>query len=184
MRLFDRQQRRFLVIDEAQFILVEPDTTKLGWGVVKFVARLQVTSLSSHTILAVHSALLYRDSYYCITTTLHCYSSRTANVQPFCYLRHPYCSLLTRNTCFFRNANYQSKVDNYRFILNFDEQESTSVSLKVVYGYILEGRQTKSTGLTGHFSVYDMSVVSFETRSTSIAFLTTTKLLLLVSLAC
>ena len=44
---FDRQQRRFLVIDEAQFILVEPDTTKLGWGVVKFVARLQVTGLSS-----------------------------------------------------------------------------------------------------------------------------------------
>lgn len=37
----DKQQRRFLVIDEAQFILVEPDTTKLGWGVVKFVARLQ-----------------------------------------------------------------------------------------------------------------------------------------------
>lgn len=37
-----QQQRRFLVIDEAQFILVEPDTTKLGWGVVKFVARLQV----------------------------------------------------------------------------------------------------------------------------------------------
>lgn len=36
-----QQQRRFLVIDEAQFILVEPDTTKLGWGVVKFVARLQ-----------------------------------------------------------------------------------------------------------------------------------------------
>ena len=40
--IFRRQQRRFLVIDEAQFILVEPDTTKLGWGVVKFVARLQV----------------------------------------------------------------------------------------------------------------------------------------------
>ena len=47
MCFFDRQQRRFLVIDEAQFILVEPDTTKLGWGVVKFVARLQVTGLSS-----------------------------------------------------------------------------------------------------------------------------------------
>jgi len=73
-------------------------------------------------------------------------------------------------------------VDNYRFILNFDERESTSVSLKVVYGYILEGRQTKSTGFIVHFSVYGMSVVSFETRSTSIAFLTTTKLLLLVSL--
>ena len=47
MCFFNRQQRRFLVIDEAQFILVEPDTTKLGWGVVKFVARLQVTGLSS-----------------------------------------------------------------------------------------------------------------------------------------
>lgn len=41
VRLEEKQQRRFLVIDEAQFILVEPDTTKLGWGVVKFVARLQ-----------------------------------------------------------------------------------------------------------------------------------------------
>ena len=39
-----RSLRRFLVIDEAQFILVEPDTTKLGWGVVKFVARLQVSN--------------------------------------------------------------------------------------------------------------------------------------------
>lgn len=41
VRTEEKQQRRFLVIDEAQFILVEPDTTKLGWGVVKFVARLQ-----------------------------------------------------------------------------------------------------------------------------------------------
>lgn len=33
--------RRFLVIDTSQFILVEPDTSKLGWGVVKFVSHLQ-----------------------------------------------------------------------------------------------------------------------------------------------
>lgn len=33
--------RRFLVIDSNQFMLVEPDTSKLGWGVVKFVAILQ-----------------------------------------------------------------------------------------------------------------------------------------------
>ena len=51
-----------MVIDEAQFILVEPDTTKLGWGVVKFVARLQVTDLSSHVIFAVHSWFVYCDS--------------------------------------------------------------------------------------------------------------------------
>lgn len=48
-----RQQRRFLVIDEAQFILVEPDTTKLGWGVVKFVARLQVR-IHSYPHLSFH----------------------------------------------------------------------------------------------------------------------------------
>lgn len=63
---FYRQQRRFLVIDEAQFILVEPDTTKLGWGVVKFVARLQVTGLSSLLILAVHSLFISFDTCYYI----------------------------------------------------------------------------------------------------------------------
>lgn len=66
MWLFHRQQRRFLVIDEAQFILVEPDTTKLGWGVVKFVARLQVTGLSRLVILGVHSLFISCDSYYYI----------------------------------------------------------------------------------------------------------------------
>lgn len=33
--------RRFLVIDLFQLILVEPDTSKLGWGVAKFVGFLQ-----------------------------------------------------------------------------------------------------------------------------------------------
>ncbi|XP_049951691.1 protein CLEC16A homolog isoform X1 [Schistocerca serialis cubense] len=33
--------RRFLVIDVMQFILVEPDTRRLGWGVTKFVGFLQ-----------------------------------------------------------------------------------------------------------------------------------------------
>ena len=43
--LMCRTLRRFLVIDEAQFILVEPDTSRLGWGVVKFVALLQVSAI-------------------------------------------------------------------------------------------------------------------------------------------
>ena len=43
--LMYRTLRRFLVIDEAQFILVEPDTSRLGWGVVKFVALLQVSAI-------------------------------------------------------------------------------------------------------------------------------------------
>lgn len=36
-----KQERRFLVIDSVQMILVEPDTKRLGWGVVRFVGFLQ-----------------------------------------------------------------------------------------------------------------------------------------------
>ncbi|KAH9495817.1 Protein CL16A [Bulinus truncatus] len=41
-----RQERRFLVIDPVQLILVEPDTKRLGWGVVKFVGYLQDVEVS------------------------------------------------------------------------------------------------------------------------------------------
>ena len=95
MWLFGRQQRRFLVIDEAQFILVEPDTTKLGWGVVKFVARLQVTDLTNYVILAVHSVLISCDSYYYyITTTLFQFTSSKWSD----FVLFAYCLLLTRET--------------------------------------------------------------------------------------
>ena len=47
------------MIDANQFILVEPDTSKLGWGVVKFVALLQV-------ILFMH----YSSNIYCLTFQL------------------------------------------------------------------------------------------------------------------
>ncbi|XP_005104406.1 protein CLEC16A [Aplysia californica] len=41
-----RQERRFLVIDPVQLILVEPDSKRLGWGVVKFVGYLQDVEVS------------------------------------------------------------------------------------------------------------------------------------------
>ncbi|XP_056019536.1 protein CLEC16A-like isoform X2 [Ostrea edulis] len=41
MRETRKQERRFLVIDKLQMILVEPDTRRLGWGVVRFVGYLQ-----------------------------------------------------------------------------------------------------------------------------------------------
>ena len=40
-------ERRFLVIDSIQLILVEPDTKRLGWGVVKFAGFLQVNLIST-----------------------------------------------------------------------------------------------------------------------------------------
>ena len=39
---YSKKERRFLVIDVLQLILVEPDGRRLGWGVVKFVGFLQV----------------------------------------------------------------------------------------------------------------------------------------------
>ncbi|BFZ02816.1 hypothetical protein BsWGS_05855 [Bradybaena similaris] len=41
-----KQERRFLVIDPVQLILVEPDSKRLGWGVVKFVGFLQDVEVS------------------------------------------------------------------------------------------------------------------------------------------
>jgi hypothetical protein len=40
--LNSRSNKRFLVVSPLQLILVEPDTSNLGWGIVRFVAFLQV----------------------------------------------------------------------------------------------------------------------------------------------
>lgn len=37
-----RKDRRFLVIDPIQFILVEPEVKRIGWGIVKFSDLIQV----------------------------------------------------------------------------------------------------------------------------------------------
>jgi protein CLEC16A len=41
--VYFRKDRRFLVIDQMQFILIEPDTKKVGWGIVKFCDLMQVS---------------------------------------------------------------------------------------------------------------------------------------------
>ena len=38
-----KPQRRFLVVDVFQIVLVEPDSSRLGWGVATFVGFLQVS---------------------------------------------------------------------------------------------------------------------------------------------
>lgn len=38
---------RFLVTDQAQLILVEPDNKRMGWAVVRFVGLLQVSFMLS-----------------------------------------------------------------------------------------------------------------------------------------
>ncbi|CAK8685130.1 unnamed protein product [Clavelina lepadiformis] len=43
----DSRQRRFLVVELYQLVLVEPDSKRLGWGVVKFAGLLQDVEVSS-----------------------------------------------------------------------------------------------------------------------------------------
>ena len=44
--------RRFLAIRETQFILVDTDSTKYGWGMIRFVGNLQVYIMTvSYVIL-------------------------------------------------------------------------------------------------------------------------------------
>lgn len=40
------RQSRFLVTDRLQLILVEPDSKKAGWAIVRFVGLLQDTQIS------------------------------------------------------------------------------------------------------------------------------------------
>jgi protein CLEC16A len=51
---FCRKDRRFLVTDPMQFILIEPDVKRLGWGIVKFCDLMQVSILISHLRQSKH----------------------------------------------------------------------------------------------------------------------------------
>ncbi|KAL0197923.1 hypothetical protein M9458_006463, partial [Cirrhinus mrigala] len=44
------QAQRFLAVDVYQMSLVEPDSKRLGWGVVKFAGLLQVCFIPSTTL--------------------------------------------------------------------------------------------------------------------------------------
>lgn len=41
------QAQRFLAVDVYQMSLVEPETKRLGWGVVKFAGLLQVSRITA-----------------------------------------------------------------------------------------------------------------------------------------
>ncbi len=38
----DKMSNHFMVVTETEFLLVDPDKTKLGWGIIHFIAFLQV----------------------------------------------------------------------------------------------------------------------------------------------
>ncbi len=49
------QAQRFLSVDVYQMSLVEPDSKRLGWGVVKFAGLLQVCFIPTPTLQTWHS---------------------------------------------------------------------------------------------------------------------------------
>ncbi|ESO05726.1 hypothetical protein HELRODRAFT_191365 [Helobdella robusta] len=61
-----KKERRFLVIDTLQLILVEPDSKKLGWGLVRFTGFLQDTEVTSD-----------KEDSRCLQVTIHKPSSNT-----------------------------------------------------------------------------------------------------------
>lgn len=56
------QAQRFLAVDVYQMSLVEPETKRLGWGVVKFAGLLQVNSPS---VIFTASLTLISDQHAC-----------------------------------------------------------------------------------------------------------------------
>ena len=52
------KNRRFLVIDPVQLILVEPDSKRLGWGVATFVGFLQVILQLTSDLMLITELLL------------------------------------------------------------------------------------------------------------------------------
>lgn len=50
-----------MVVTETEFLLVDPDKTKLGWGVVHFIGFLQViTNLTTlHIIISLEGSSVY-----------------------------------------------------------------------------------------------------------------------------
>lgn len=47
------QAQRFLAVDVYQMSLVEPETKRLGWGVVKFAGLLQVRRKKNETFFSM-----------------------------------------------------------------------------------------------------------------------------------
>ena len=88
-----RRERRFLVIDVLQLILVEPDMRKLGWGVVKFVGLLQVRIICLHTqYICFHMQYMCLHTQYMSAYTVYvCIHSIYVFICSICVCIHSIC---------------------------------------------------------------------------------------------
>lgn len=75
------QAQRFLAVDVYQMSLVEPETKRLGWGVVKFAGLLQVSRITTFLVVelatycCIHISLPHFVSHF--NRTCRCQALRT-----------------------------------------------------------------------------------------------------------
>lgn len=66
------QAQRFLAVDVYQMSLVEPETKRLGWGVVKFAGLLQVSRMNRRRGDGPSNLMLKPPSPRCLNRTCRC----------------------------------------------------------------------------------------------------------------
>ena len=95
VNLKERKERRFLVIDPIQFILVEPEVKRIGWGVVKFsdlIQDVEVTpekedsrslnitikksNLNGTPVIVLNSVFTFDDHIRCMAAKQHLVRAR------------------------------------------------------------------------------------------------------------
>lgn len=54
-----RSSAHFMVVTESEFLLVDPDRSKIGWGIVHFISFLQVSYKPTLTINKFHCIVIY-----------------------------------------------------------------------------------------------------------------------------
>lgn len=153
-----KQERRFLVIDNKQLILVEPDAKRLGWGVVRFVGFLQDVEVSGD-----------KDDSRSLHITVHKQSSSSAHSRPvpllsarFIFDDHIRCMAAKQRLTKGRIKARQQKMQKIERLLDIPTQASSANVFPSSRSGAIPGRshpvRTTTTAVTGQTPVAVTSV--------------------------
>ena len=73
------KQHRFLVVDVYQIVLVQPDATRLGWGVATFVGFLQVLLIFLDNLNLWCSSHVFTKNYF--LTNCRVFSTNSSHLE-------------------------------------------------------------------------------------------------------
>ncbi|UJR15268.1 hypothetical protein I4U23_002222 [Adineta vaga] len=112
----DKKDRRFLVIDQMQFILIEPDIKKVGWGFVKFSDLMQDVDVlndkeDSHSLhITIHKPV----------TNIYVKTSPPILNAKFTFDNHIHCMTAKQNLIEGRQRARQIKLSKIALILGLE----------------------------------------------------------------